>query len=414
MATLVTMEQIRMEAARRGMAEVAMAFAHVIEQHPVMGALRWDQSNAGDQHVYKTYMGEATAPHQDPDATYTASTEERVIDRIATVRPLGGVIKEPFLGKGFGTPAERIKWRAEACVKQFMSSFVSGRYVTAATITGLSSASLTFVQAGPHWDETARGMGRGVALVKIRKDGADFYVSLKAGFDTTYGTEVGPYTAAVATVDITIASANPYYWVTLTLDRNALPAATDVGSIDFTSTTYTFDGVQSLCATAQSVNVTTATGENVNLGHLDYIASLVKTGGQRICLVNPTTFLNIKAAARAVPGASLAEAAGLKDTLSWMNGSMLVMLEDNIPHNITHGGTANCTYMVCFDVDRGIRGLYGTNDRAEAMGQMLGGLSVRNTGEAETSDHELTKVLAYWSIWNPQRYGLSILNGIKN
>ncbi len=411
---LTTMEQVRLEALKRGMPEVAMVAQHVQEVHPVMRFLQWDECS-GDLHPYYTRMGTSTAPHQNPDAVYVADAAERIVPRTAYVRPMGGLVETPYMGKPIGSAADRIKWKAEACVRQFMQSFVSGGYITGATVAGFTAGLVAFSSAGPAWDLVGRGRGRGFAVLRLRWTGAVTMASIKAADDVAFGTEVSLEGLGVPGVyTITLASSNPYWWIVLTFNTALLPGATEVGTIEMDQAlTLAFDGVGRLCFPDMNQNVTTPAGEAIGLNHLDYIADQLRGSGRKIGLVPRRTFLNIRTQARTLGGVTITEGRSENpDYFEW--AGVTWMKEPNIPTNITHGGTANCTYLIGFNADTGVRGVYSTSDRSEVDGMTLGGLSVRDVPEDRVSDHVVTKVMAYWSIAHYNREDLVILNGITN
>jgi hypothetical protein len=406
------MEQARIDAAAAKRTNYALAFAHLIEEHPLFAKLNWD-SVEGDQFPYDVAMGEATSVHFNPDLTYPAVVEERKVNRVATVRPLFTKNDNPIMARGFGTPSERLKWSVDAVVNKFMASFVSGRFISSGTITQNTAGLWTFVSAGPHWDLSARGQGRGGGLLVVTKTGGVYKAKFRAYFDTDFGAETADLAGGGAVV-VTLQSANPYYTVTVSVDQTKL-TKTEEATIEFdTSSSLAFDGVKTLVYPSLDLSVATGAGENFGFEHLDTLDDALKGDSDVLVLMPGRTFNAMKAEARAVPGVTLEAVQGLKDTFRYAGGRMLLMREPNIPINITHGGTPNCTYLVAFGLNTGIRGIFSTKDRAEAQGRVMAGLSIRDTGELEDSDHDRTKVVGYWSIWNPQRQGLVILNGIKN
>lgn len=400
----VTLQQLRTEAPS---AVMGMAFAHLIEKHPVMGMLRWDQCQ-GDEYPYKTYMGEATTPHFDIDGNYQTDAEEKVVRRVARIRPLGGVIKRPFIGSNFGTPAERVKWRVEAAAKQFMGSFVKGQYIDGGSVVGL--AGCVFKAASSGFDLSTRGSG---GLLKCRVAAGAKYLSFKAFGDPDYGAETVDIVVA-GNGDYTVKSHNPYLWVTVTVTAASLPAATDVGEVSFTASTYAFDGCKSLVWPDLDISDAVAAGEAFSFAHLDRIEAELVTPGQKLALLSKTTWQSMKAEARTMPGATLAEVTGIKgDLLRY--GDLLLAREDAIPHDILYKATtANTTYIIGMDLDVGVRALYSTGESESISGQLYGGLSVRDSGEDPNSDNTLRKVIAYWSCTHRTRQGLVILNGIKD
>jgi hypothetical protein len=401
----VTLAQLRAEAPS---ATMGAAMAHLIEKHPVMKMLNWDQCE-GDEYPHKVFMGEATAPHFDIDGNYGTDAEERVVHRTARIRPLGGVIKRPYIGKAFGSPSDRVLWRVEACAKQFMTSFVRGAYINGGSVTGL--AGCTFSSASSGFDLTTRGGG---GVLKCTVTGGVKTLSFKAFGDVGYG---------AVTTDLVVAgngtylvkSKNPYLWVYITVVAASLPAATDVGEVGFTSSTYAFDGCKTLVDPTMDNSDIAAAGEDFGFEHLDKGEAELTTPGQKLALVSKTTFTSMKAEARTVPGITLAEVQGISPEKGFRYGDLLVIREDAIPHDITYKATAtNTTYIIFLDLDVGVRGLMSTGDSERIDGKLFGGLSVRDAGEAEASDNTLKKVVAYWACTNRTRQGLYILNGIKN
>lgn len=400
----VTLQQLRTEAPS---AVMGMAFAHLIEKHPVMAMLRWDQCE-GDEYPYKMYMGEATTPHFDIDGNYQTDAEEKVVRRVARIRPLGGVIKRPFIGSNFGTPSERVKWRVEAAAKQFMASFVKGKYIDGGSVTGL--AGCAFKAASSGFDLSSRGSG---GLLRCRVSAGAKYLSFKAFGDPDYGPETVDLVVA-GDGDYIVKSHNPYLWVTITVTAASLPAATDVGEVAFTASTFAFDGCKSLVWPDLDISDAASAGENFSFAHLDRIEAELVTPGQKLALLSKTTWQSMKAEARTMPGATLTEVTGIKgDLLRY--GDLLLAREDAIPHDITYKGTtANTTYIIGLDLDVGVRGLYATGESQSIGEKLYGGLSVRDAGEDPASDNTLRKVIAYWSCTHRTRQGLVIINGIKD
>lgn len=411
---ITTMEQVRLEALRRGMPEVAMVAQHMVLYHPVFGELRWDQVE-GDVYAYHTRMGTSTAPHFNPDGAYVADAAERLVPRTAYIRPMGGMVETPYMSRAIGTPADRIKWKAEAIVNQYMASFVSGGFITGGTVSGITAGLCTFSSAGPAWDLVGSGRGRGFCVIRLRWTGAATMASIKAADDTAFGTEVSlEGLGAPGVYVVQLASSNPYYWVNFSFNTALLPSANEVGMCEMdTAATLAFDGVGRLCFPDMNTNVATATGENLSLNHLDEIASTLRGSGRLVGLMNPRTMRSARAQARTMGGASINEAA-TSDPRVFEWAGIKWIEEPLIPTNITFGGTPNCTYLVAFNADTGLRGLYSTGDRAEADGMTVGGISVRQIGEDSTSDHVRTKVIGYLGLALHNREGLTIKNGIRN
>jgi hypothetical protein len=401
----VTLAQLRTEAKS---ATMGAAMAHLIEKHPVMAMLRWDQCE-GDEFPYKVYMGEATAPHFDIDGNYETDVEERLVPRVARIRPLGGVMKRPYIGKAFGSPMERVLWRTEACAKQFMTSFVRGTYINGGSVTGL--AGCTFSSASSGFDLSTRGGG---GVLKCTVTGGVKTLSFKAFGDVGYG---------AVTTDLVVAgngtylvkSANPYLWVYIAVVAASLPAATDVGEVGFTASTYAFDGCKTLVDPTMDNSDIGEDGEAFGFEHLDTGEAELVTPGEKVALVSKMTFKSMKTEARTVPGITLAEATGISPERGFKYGDLTVIREDSIPHDITYKAqTANTTYIIFLDLDVGVRGLMSTGDSERIDGKLYGGLSVRDAGEAELSDNTIKKIVGYWSCTNRTRQGLYILNGITN
>lgn len=401
----VTLAQLRAEAPSPTM---GLAMAHLIEKHPVMKMLNWDQCE-GDEYPHKVYMGEATAPHFNIDGNYETDVEERVVHRTARIRPLGGVIKRPYIGKAFGSPSDRVMWRVEACAKQFMTSFVRGRFIDGGSVTGL--AGCAFGSASSGFDLSTRGGG---GVLKVTVAGAVKTLSFKAFGDTAYGTATADMVGG-GNVSYTVKSQNPYLWVTIAVTEASLPVATDTGEVALTASGYAFDGCKTLVDPTMDNSDIAAAGEDFGFEHLDKGEAELVTPGQKLALVSKTTFTSMKAEARTVPGITLTEVQGISPEKGFRYGDLLVIREDAIPHDITYKAVAtNTTYIIFLDLDVGVRGLMSTGDSERIDGKVYGGLSVRTAGESETSDNTLTKVVAYWAATNRTRQGLYVLNGIKN
>lgn len=406
MATAVSMAMLRDEAPCERLAAV---FQTLIEEHPIMRRLKWQGVN-GDRLAYARSRGNATTPKYDPDSTMASGTEENIDNLVAYIRPHGGNIDRQVLGSAFGSLQDRIKARVIAAGKQYQDDFYAGDFATGAiTVTAGNAGAIEAVVLGPGWELSTRG-GGGTLRNRV-VSGTEGYLALRANGDTDFGTEV-PWTTVDG--DFTIASANPNYWITLTLDVSdwADTAETSYFTLVITSSSNAADGLITLARGSQTVDVATGTGEAFDIAHLDRVIRLTRGNGKVISLPLETYDAWL-AELRTLPGANVTEVLDMPGVMAYRR--VPIIADEGVPHTLnfnSHGATFG--YIICMDLVDGVRGLYSTGGLEDLDGEIYGGVYIRDVGELEASDTKRTRVTMYSSVLHLNYQGLTVLRGISN
>ena len=177
-------------------------------------------------------------------------------------------------------------------------------------------------------------------------------------------------------------------------------------------TSNSFTGLLSLVPAAQKV-VTGASGGPLSFAFLDELIDLVKSkDGQVDFIMMPgRTLRSYYTLLRGLGGASIGEVITLPDgrRIPTYRGIMIFQ-NDWIPVNQVKGaGSAQTTIFAgCFDDGSGKVGIAGLN----AMGDS--GIRVKNVGESETKDENITRVLWYTSLALFSGLGIASADGITN
>lgn len=404
MATSVSMAMLRDEAPTE---RLAAAFQTLIEEHPMFRRLKWVGVN-GDRLAYARVRGSATTPKFNPDSTMASGNEEYIDNLVAYIRPHGGNIDRSVLGSGFGSKQERIKARVVAAGKQYQDDFYAGDYATGAvTLPAVDAGAITAIVLGPGWELSTRG-GGGVIRNRV-VSGTEGYLALRANGDSDYGTEVA-WTTTDA--DVTLASANPNYWCTLSVDDSDWhdTAETSYYQLVITSSTNAADGLLALARGSQTVNVATGAGEDFDISHLDRVIRLTR-GNNKVISVSLGTYDKWLAELRTLPGANVTEVLDMPGLMAYRR--VPIIADEGVPQNLTFGGTPLCSYVICADLNDGVRGLYSTGGLEDLDGEIYGGLYIRDVGELEASDTLRTRVTMYAGVLHLNYQGLTVLRGIK-
>lgn len=412
MANTVTLQMLRDEAPTL---VYAGAYQAIIEEHPVFEVLNW-QGVSGDRFAYTRIRGASTAPGFDADGTISAGTDESFDPMIAYIRRCGGQIQRPIVASTFGSLSDRIRAKVIAVGKEMQDALYGGDSYSSGSILSCSSPALENLVMSPQMDINSRGGG---GVFKLTHDGAGTYtIAYKDNRDVDFGDAYT--TVADITTPVKFTGSNPNLWCYATVDVSDIGAGagTSYGVVTVTPTTYRPDGLITLArGSDQAIEVDTAAGEYFDFGHLDIVRDTTK-GTRIVCTMNPRTFRSMKAAARTLGGASITEAMSLATDQPMKNavryGDMLVVADEGVPITDTFGGTSNCGYIVAFDADNGVRGLYSTGGIENLNGELYGGLYIRSIGESETYDANITRVTGYYGFAHLNTQGLTVLRGIRD
>lgn len=157
-----------------------------------------------------------------------------------------------------------------------------------------------------------------------------------------------------------------------------------------------------------------ANGAALAFSMLDELLDSVKDKDGKVdfILMHPRTHRSFKALLRAIGGATIDE------VLKLPSGKTVLMYEgvpvfknDWIPTNQVQGTSgAVCTSVIAGTFDDGSR----THGIAGLTAKNAAGLQVKNIGESETKDEEITRVKWYCSLANFATKGLAVLKGLTN
>lgn len=179
-------------------------------------------------------------------------------------------------------------------------------------------------------------------------------------------------------------------------------------------TSNSFQGILALTPSGQKGLLSGANGSNLSFEILDELLDLVKDkDGQVDFIMMPSrTRRSYYALLRALGGASIAESTTLPSgrQVPTYNG-VPIFVNDYIPVNQVKGTSgAVCTSIIAgtFDDGSGTHGISGLTASRNA------GISVKNIGEKEDADEEITRVKFYCGFANFSQLGIAIADGIMN
>lgn len=179
-------------------------------------------------------------------------------------------------------------------------------------------------------------------------------------------------------------------------------------------TSNSFTGLLSLVPASQKGLLSGANGSNLSFEILDELMDLVKDkdGACDYIMMPARTRRAYYALLRGVGGASIAEVITLPSgrQVPTYNG-VPIFVNDWIPTNQTKGTAAGiCTTIFAgtFDDGSGQHGISGLTASRNA------GISVKNIGEKEDADEEITRVKFYCGFANFSQLGIAAADGIKN
>lgn len=175
-----------------------------------------------------------------------------------------------------------------------------------------------------------------------------------------------------------------------------------------------FTGLLSLVPAGQKGLLSGANGSNLTFEILDELLDLVKDkDGQVDFIMMPSrTRRAYFALLRALGGAGIGESTALPSgrRVPVYNG-VPIFVNDYLPVNQVKGTSgAICTSIIAgtFDDGSGTHGISGLTARNNA------GISVKNIGEKEDADEEITRVKFYCGFANFSQLGIALADGIKN
>jgi len=179
-------------------------------------------------------------------------------------------------------------------------------------------------------------------------------------------------------------------------------------------TNDSFVGLLALTPSSQKGTLSGANGSNLTFDILDELIDLVKDkDGQCDYIMMPSrTRRSYFSLLRSLGGASIGEVTTLPSgrKVPVYNG-VPIFVNDFIPTNQTKGTSgAVCTTIFAgtFDDGSGRHGISGLSAARDF------GISVKNIGEKETADEEITRVKFYCGFANFSQLGIALADGIKN
>jgi len=394
----------------------------LITKVPLLGFMQWESTTA-DRVAYRRRRGTSTAPHYAPTGVMADGVSEQTDPLTAVIHPFGGVVTEPNIGMGFGDPMEELDAKIIACGRQFVTSFIAGTFADGCDFTPARAVGtldgMDTVVPGPYWDIRANGFG---AVLQVRVDGLNRWVSLMAEGDIGFGTEMGPYVAATVDATVRISSFNTNFWIDIGFDFSDLVAvvvATKVYALAFTSTTNAFDSAIRLTPTTQ---VATLTPINIDLAHFDRLIDMLPPEDCAVPLA-PRDYNGMLSDARALGGATFQSVAGFENVMRYRN--LFIFNQPGMPTNRTVGASVGvCSVMLGFSLANGIKGLYKSNvpnpmqlddsvlRAIPGATRSWGGLYVRSLPEERNLDVVPTKASWYASIMNLDAAGVAYLDGL--
>jgi hypothetical protein len=173
----------------------------------------------------------------------------------------------------------------------------------------------------------------------------------------------------------------------------------------------TFEGLATLCASAQTVASATD-GSVVTLSLMDQLMDLVtaKDGQVDYFAMHARTRREYRALLRALGGAAIMEVVELPGGGEIMAYSGVpIFRNDYIPIDGTQGTATDATQIFCGTFDDGSR----TNGLSGLTASAAMGINVVDVGEAETKDERIWRVKWYASAALFTEKGLSMATGIK-
>lgn len=175
-----------------------------------------------------------------------------------------------------------------------------------------------------------------------------------------------------------------------------------------------FPGLLALTPASQKGLLSGANGSNLSFDILDELIDLVKDkDGQCDFIMMPSrTRRSYFALLRSLGGASISESTTLPSGRKVpVYNNVPIFVNDYIPVNQVKGTSgAVCTSIFAgtFDDGSGLHGISGLTASRDF------GVSVKNIGEKETADEEITRVKFYCGFANFSQLGIALADGIKN
>jgi len=172
-------------------------------------------------------------------------------------------------------------------------------------------------------------------------------------------------------------------------------------------------GLLSLVAAGQIIDATDADGDDLSFGVLDNLIDSVtdKDGQVDYFQMHSRTIRSYFALLRALGGAGIGEVVTLPSGVQVPGyRGVPIFRNDNIPINQTTGATTTTTTIMAGTIDDGSHqvGISGLTARNAF------GLQVKNIGEKEDKDEEITRVKFYCGLALYSELGLAAATGIKN
>jgi hypothetical protein len=362
-----------------------------------------------------TYMREGTLPSTEFIAEAGTTTEESsgtddVID-VRFRRIVGNLDLDQLSDIGGGSsPAEKktrlLAKKIKTTWRKVQDTMINGGYATGFTVGNATVTPGLAVDAAvpsPHTDSIRGGVG------VLRYTHTGTFWAYKAPGDLEFGANV----AIAADGSATLYSANESKYVTVTIDVSDA-TANGTCTIEFTSSTNAFDGLEKLLPSSQIAG-TAGTGAAYSLAMLDRLLSLNKIPEGRAIMMNSTLIEKHYAAWRALGGSTpeVTAIAGYTGSVPAYRG-VPILQNDFIPSDETDGATntASSIYCVSLNADNGVylaASSYGSLESPDADPRVrpVAGFSIEDLGALEGKDAHRTRVKWIGAMALGSKYGAS-------
>lgn len=308
----------------------------------------------------------------------------------------------------------------EAHVNSYLDKCFNGNRPTV-TFT-LAGVTLATGGAGPN-------LRLGTGSLRMTVVGPVKTLAFKAAGDYDYGAESADQAAAVATDALILTSADGTQSITVNVNGGGLGGATVVVDVAITTATFEFDGIRRLAPSTQVDTLTAyANGADYKFDFLRTARRLNKGPASTLCYaMNPLLWQRhreLQDAMHATPeSVEVSYSVGRK--FPAFEG-VPVVLTDAIPVNLTKGTGTALSEVWCLSLgvpngepetapfsSVGLCGLYGGDQRAEALGQTWMGFWMEAMAKPAGHDYYPYQVGADLGLVNYSPLGLSCVRYIK-
>lgn len=298
-----------------------------------------------------SYTREKALPNFDFVAdTHTSVNSSAGTQEVVTVphrEAVQDIILRNFADEAVGAANELSQMRMgfKAAGRKIAQKAVVGGYVTGITVENFAGVYVTaLVASGGFLDSVRYGKG----LLKYTHTGT--YLQFQAPGDTAYG----PQVACAADGNYTLYSHNPSKWITITLDVSEATANAE-RTIEFTSTTHEFDGMQVLCAPGQVRSSGGTNGDNLTFGILDELLDSVKVRENRVFCMPAVLKRKLANLYRALGGTQMTTLPNTGEKVLSYN-DVPILIDDWIPATESKGtaSTLSSIYLASLVPDEGV------------------------------------------------------------